>query len=46
METNEDKIEYLKKMSEGIIIHYLKNNFYDKDKLETEIERIHNICRR
>lgn len=45
METNEDKIEYLKKISEGIIIHYLKNNFYDKDKLETEIERIQNIIK-
>ncbi len=43
METNEDKIKYLKTMAEQIIIHFLKNNFQDKNRLKTELERIHTI---
>lgn len=43
MEKNEDKIKYLKTIAENIIVHYVKNNFKDVNKLETEIERIHKI---
>ena len=43
MKTNEEKIKYLKTIADNIIIHYVKNNFKDANKLETEIERIHKI---
>ena len=43
MEKNEDKIKYLKTIADGLITHYLKNNFPNATKLEKELDRIHTI---
>lgn len=43
METNEDKITFLKIIAKTLIIHYLKNHIKDEEKISSQIERINRI---